>query len=306
MAAAASASKPKARRWGRKEEENSAPPTPAAAAAGAERANAAAATAGTGTAERDRQDFAPVPAPAPAPRLRPNGSRWHGGDAVAEQLRPKGSTRAKLRFEGLGLPGADVSVAENVFSGDESDAYLRLLKRNVDWKRRTIVVDGQAQNENRYTCYYADSADLTYLYSGRVNNACAWLPELLEIKAVVERHVRDTCGLGDWTFNACLLNRYDGEHHSLGFHCDSEIDMVELSPIASVSFGCARRFELKRKDDLAGESLRAVQLTEGSVLVMAGETQRNYLHGVPVCPTNEKGMRINLTFRVMAPRPVAT
>ena len=63
--------------------------------------------------------------------------------------------------------------------------------------------------------------------------------------------------------------------------------------IASVSLGAERLFRLKRRDGTVAFSER---LAHGSLLIMAGDTQKNFRHEVP----KEPGItlpRINLTFR---------
>merc|ERR1712196_17076 len=83
-------------------------------------------------------------------------------------------------------------------------------------------------------------------------------------------------------------------------------DLEPDAPIASVSFGATRRFEFKPKrppgQEAAPEEVRGLQLTDGSLLVMAGDTQRNWLHAVPADRANTSGLRINFTFRVVRSR----
>jgi alkylated DNA repair dioxygenase AlkB len=63
--------------------------------------------------------------------------------------------------------------------------------------------------------------------------------------------------------------------------------------IASVSLGAERLFRLKRKDGSVGLSER---LPHGSLLIMAGATEKNFKHEVPKEPGVTQP-RINLTFR---------
>jgi alkylated DNA repair dioxygenase AlkB len=64
--------------------------------------------------------------------------------------------------------------------------------------------------------------------------------------------------------------------------------------IASLSLGATRSFRLRHRERLHGPV--NISLTDGSLLLMAGDTQRNWQHAVPK-ETREKGPRINLTFR---------
>merc|ERR1712023_141485 len=79
-------------------------------------------------------------------------------------------------------------------------------------------------------------------------------------------------------------------------------DLVRDAPIASVSFGCAREFRILRKGH-TDDSALDVDLRDGSFLLMGGEMQKHYLHGIPMGgEKGQKGVRINLTFRICHPR----
>ncbi|XP_010542185.1 PREDICTED: DNA oxidative demethylase ALKBH2 isoform X2 [Tarenaya hassleriana] len=113
-------------------------------------------------------------------------------------------------------------------------------------------------------------------------------------------------------FNSLLLNRYKGGNDYVGWHADDEKLYGPTPEIASVSFGCEREFLLKKKkleekalDDeparkrlkrSSGGDVRSFTLKHGSMLVMRGYTQRDWVHSVPKRAKAE-GIRINLTFR---------
>ena len=63
--------------------------------------------------------------------------------------------------------------------------------------------------------------------------------------------------------------------------------------IASVSLGAERLFRLKRQ---SGPVVFAERLPHGSLLIMAGRTQKNFRHEVPK-EADVDQPRINLTFR---------
>ena len=100
-------------------------------------------------------------------------------------------------------------------------------------------------------------------------------------------------------FNSVLLNRYRTGKDSVSWYADDEPEFGERSIIASVSFGGTRLFQLRHKTQ---KDLKAsIELAHGSLLIMRGGTQANWLHQVPktVKPVEE---RLNLTFRaVVAP-----
>jgi len=68
--------------------------------------------------------------------------------------------------------------------------------------------------------------------------------------------------------------------------------------IASVSLGATRRFVLKHRGQ--PQEKLAIELPHGSLLVMAGATQRHYRHALPRT-ARPVGPRINLTFRRIRP-----
>ena len=98
-------------------------------------------------------------------------------------------------------------------------------------------------------------------------------------------------------FNSVLLNWYrNGEDH-LHWHADDEAELGHNPCIASLNFGEARDFLLKRRDD--GNKL-CIPLSHGSLLVMRGGLQHHWLHAVPK-RKRVQGSRFNLTFRVIHP-----
>jgi alkylated DNA repair dioxygenase AlkB len=72
--------------------------------------------------------------------------------------------------------------------------------------------------------------------------------------------------------------------------------MAKAPPIASVSVGETRRFQLTHKT--RRDLVYGLDLQDGSLLLMVGTTQRYWLHQVPKT-TKLVGERVNLTFRVV-------
>jgi alkylated DNA repair dioxygenase AlkB len=81
----------------------------------------------------------------------------------------------------------------------------------------------------------------------------------------------------------------------MGFHSDDEPELGRQPVIASLSLGAERTFILKHK---RAKQLRPVRirLASGSLLLMRGETQHCWRHGIPK-ESRPCGPRINLTFR---------
>ncbi|KAG6392415.1 hypothetical protein SASPL_146633 [Salvia splendens] len=109
------------------------------------------------------------------------------------------------------------------------------------------------------------------------------------------------------SFNSLLLNRYKGGNDYVGWHADDEKLYGPTPQIASVSFGfksaerCEGEPTSKRAKKLNNSDQHAFTLKHGSLLVMSGFTQREWLHSVPK-RVKADSTRINLTFRHIRPR----
>jgi alkylated DNA repair dioxygenase AlkB len=84
----------------------------------------------------------------------------------------------------------------------------------------------------------------------------------------------------------------------MGLHSDDEPELGERPVIASLSLGEERTFVLKHKVSSLAEPIR-LRLASGSLLLMKGETQRFWKHGIAK-ETRRCGPRVNLTFRRIA------
>jgi alkylated DNA repair dioxygenase AlkB len=140
----------------------------------------------------------------------------------------------------------------------------------------------------RLTAWYGDE-NARYKYSGIVNIPLPWTEELLLIKHKVEE-------ISQTKFNSVLLNYYRNGNDSMGWHSDDEKELSTNPTISSVSFGATRNFQFKHKS--VKKSNQNFLLNNGSLLIMKGETQHNWLHQVPKTKTII-GERINLTFRAV-------
>jgi alkylated DNA repair dioxygenase AlkB len=91
------------------------------------------------------------------------------------------------------------------------------------------------------------------------------------------------------------LNLYHDGEEGMAWHSDSEKDLKKNGAIGSLSLGAERKFSFKHK---VTKQTVSILLEKGSLLVMKGTTQANWLHRLP--PTKKvKIPRINLTFRTM-------
>lgn len=166
-----------------------------------------------------------------------------------------------------------------------AEVMARLLAETA-WREDTVVVYGKRHLQPRLCAWYGDAA---YTYSGLRLQPIPFTPLLATLRSAVETATGHT-------FNSVLLNYYRNERDSMGMHSDDEPELGPRPAIASLSFGAARTFILKHKQ--TKKTVR-VELTDGSLLLMAGETQRHWLHGINKM-TKTLQARVNLTFRNIA------
>ena len=79
--------------------------------------------------------------------------------------------------------------------------------------------------------------------------------------------------------NGVLLNVYESGKDHVAWHADDEPEVSQDAPIASLSLGAARRFQVRRTVDHA-ERFRQ-ELEPGSLLIMPKGFQMEFEHAVP-------------------------
>jgi len=186
----------------------------------------------------------------------------------------------------LDLQDAEIILYPHFFGATEEDHYFERLIKELDWSQQRITVYGKQHDVPRLSAWYADDGK-TYEYSGLRSVGLPWVPVLTELK-------KSLLNVTDQAFNSVLANLYRNGADSVGWHADDEPELGREPVIASFSFGEERRFQLKHKTI---KSLRhSVILPHGSLLIMKGATQANWLHQIPKSsrPMRE---RVNLTFR---------
>jgi alkylated DNA repair dioxygenase AlkB len=192
------------------------------------------------------------------------------------------------------MADADVSFMHGFYLPPVSTGFLDTLLREIPWRQETITVWGKEHLQPRLTSWHGD-AGADYAYSGLALRTSPWTPALLRIRADIERRTGHT-------FNSVLLNLYRDGRDSVGWHSDNEAELGRMPVIASLSLGATRTFRLRHKRN--ADKPLAIELTDGSLLVMAGATQRFWRHAVDKQRT-PCGPRINLTFRNIAVAPRA-
>jgi alkylated DNA repair dioxygenase AlkB len=193
--------------------------------------------------------------------------------------------------EVLDLPDAEILFYPTFFSAPEANRLLSELRETTEWRQDTMPIFGKQVSLPRLTAWYGDPG-CRYVYSGIENEPLPWTAVLHKVKRAVEL----PSGV---VFNGVLLNRYRDGRDSMGWHSDNEPEFGDEPVIASASFGGTRTFQMKHKKR---QDLKAsLELTHGSLLIMRGRTQANWLHQIPKTakPVQE---RLNLTFRLVVCR----
>jgi alkylated DNA repair dioxygenase AlkB len=189
-------------------------------------------------------------------------------------------------LERLPIRDADVYFLHYLQLDQSSDEITERLIAEVPWRAEKVVVWGKTFLQPRLIAWYGEKGS-SYTYSGISLDPLPWTSLLLGIKTKVETVVQAT-------FNSALINYYRDNRDSMGFHSDDEPELGEQPIIASLSLGDERTFILKHKT----KALKPVhlKLASNSLLVMKGETQKNWQHGIEKEKSFRKP-RVNLTFR---------
>jgi len=174
----------------------------------------------------------------------------------------------------------------SILSHKDAERHLRSMLDTIRWENDQAIIYGKHITTRRKVAWYGDN-NYAYTYSNITKHALPWTKELLTLKSLVEK-------LTDTSYNACLLNLYHDGDDGVSWHSDDEKALGKNPTIASLSFGAERKFSLKHKIEKQTVSLT---LESGSLFVMKGSTQTNWVHCLP----KVRGIiqpRVNLTFRM--------
>jgi alkylated DNA repair dioxygenase AlkB len=191
------------------------------------------------------------------------------------------------RLEQIPMQDAEVYYLRHLPLAENPNIVMAHLIDEVPWRAEKIVVWGKTYPQPRLIAWYGDIGK-NYTYSGINLSPVSWTQALLDIKSRVEAVARTD-------FNSVLLNYYRDHRDSMGLHSDDELELGERPILASLSLGEERTFILKHKCKKALKPVR-LKLASGSLLLMKGDTQRYWKHGIDK-ETRPCRPRVNLTFR---------
>lgn len=190
-------------------------------------------------------------------------------------------------FPSSDSPRPDLLCEDAFLDGQGHEALFAWCEQEVAWRDMFVTYGGKQIPIPRRLAWYGD---VPYAYSGLKHPAAAMPARLRELADRIERWLAQRGRPAQ--FNSLLMNFYRDGKDSIGMHADDETQLGSRPTIASVSLGATRTFVFQHKT--LGVRL-AEPLRGGSLLVMLGDTQEQWRHGVP--KESGAGPRINLTFR---------
>lgn len=164
--------------------------------------------------------------------------------------------------------------------------WQTLLEERLVWEQPQVLVYGRRHLTPRLAAFLAERG-VSYRYSGVVHQGEGWPEWFQPLLELVNDHCRTR-------FNGCLFNCYRDGEDRMGWHADDEPEIDSSQPIASLSLGATRTFQLRQK---LGLERHAFDLADGDLLVMEPPCQQLWVHALPV-RKRVRTARINLTFRV--------
>lgn len=185
------------------------------------------------------------------------------------------------------ISDADVVYYPAPDLGESPDELFSLLRHELPWEQHSVLICERLIPQPRLSSWHGEVVH-TYSTLAHTLTPHPWTASLKKLK----QHVEIITGC---YFNSMLANLYRSGNDAIGWHCDDEPELGLAPIIASISLGAERRFDMRRRDDHT--NLVRLTLGHGSLLVMAGKTQRNWQHSV-ARTSRPVGERINLTFRL--------
>ncbi len=181
---------------------------------------------------------------------------------------------------------ASIYFDEVFIAPKEGADLLDTLIQTLNWRQDIVSVFGKEHPIPRLQCFQGEPS-LHYRYSNLLLTTEPWHPLIFQLKQRIE-------AVSGAMFNAVLINYYRDGADRMGWHSDDEPELGKNPCIASLSLGCKRRFLLKHR--MNKQLKLTYELGDGSLFIMAGQTQHFWQHSVPASKRIHTP-RINLTFR---------
>ncbi|MCP4911924.1 MAG: alpha-ketoglutarate-dependent dioxygenase AlkB [Oligoflexia bacterium] len=163
--------------------------------------------------------------------------------------------------------------------------FKDLLASEITWSQGRVKIFGKEHATPRLQSWVADEG-ITYKYSGKTNHPLPWTATLEKLRNQLNKSF-------NLELNSALCNWYRNGEDSNGWHSDNEPELGQNPTILSLSFGATRKFQLKNRE--TGELIN-LSLEEGSLLIMFGESQKQWKHQIPK-QRRVLDDRVNITLR---------
>lgn len=163
---------------------------------------------------------------------------------------------------------------------------MSAILKEVSWRDDKILMFGKEMSQPRKVAWYGEK-DICYTYSKIKMFANEWSPTLKFLQQYLLKRTGQE-------FNSVLINLYRNGEDYMSWHSDDEAELGINPVIASLSMGAPRDILFRCKSDLS-KKLK-LQLANGSLLIMQGETQTYWQHMLPKRKKVHEA-RLNLTFR---------
>lgn len=191
---------------------------------------------------------------------------------------------------------ATCEVWHHVFTPAECKRYLERTWATEPLEVKLPFGKGTGKTHRKVQLYSLDHAkSVRYHYSGTDQPS---VPPSVEILEVNER-VCKTLGIPLMQNNGALVNVYvaeNGDH--ISEHADDEADLASRKIVVVSLSESPWYFDIRHIE--SKEKLR-VTLPPGSVLVMDGDMQEHWKHGVPQQKSFARGTRVSVTLRRFHP-----
>lgn len=185
---------------------------------------------------------------------------------------------------------SQVMLYKHYYKG--SRRLYRSLMKDTEWNYYKSPYQGGKYNVPRGMICLADKGIKEYRYNNIRIPAINWDKTTIESYIKV-RKIRDKIQRKlDIEFDSCLLNYYKDGNDYVAYHGDKEA-LGEDNAVVTVSLGQTRKFYLKSNTT---KEVTKVFLETGDMVLMRGDTQKDYQHTIPKETTIKEG-RISLTFR---------
>ncbi len=161
------------------------------------------------------------------------------------------------------------------------------IARALPFTQESVRIFGKTHLVPRLTHWMGTHA---YTYSG-IRHAPSPVPAWIErIRIALSTEFgQDT--------NSVLANLYRDGSDTVGWHSDDEPELGTHPWIASLSIGDSREFKIRTRAQNPSRGWD-VDLHNGDLLIMYGDSQRGFQHSLPRT-ARPVGPRVNLTFRTV-------